>query len=154
VTDLDLVFRAAATRGNATASVAFEMQPRCPTGQPCNKCGHDEKENAMCDKIGGMAKRRIPPVHPGEFLAEILDELGLSQAEFARRTGVPPTRVSHVMKGTRPVTAELALRFGRAFGQTPQYWISLQNLYDLEVARAATAAKALLAAKPARPRRV
>ena len=82
-----------------------------------------------------MPKHRFPPVHPGEFLAEILDELGLSQAEFARSIGVSPMRISHVVKGARPVTAELALLFGRAFGQTPQYWMNLQNHYDLAVAQ-------------------
>jgi len=48
---------------------------------------------------------------------------GTSQAEFARAIGVSPMRISHVVNGTRPVTAELALLFGRAFGQTPQYWL-------------------------------
>jgi addiction module HigA family antidote len=44
-------------------------------------------------------------------------------------------RISHVVNGSRPVTAELALRFGKAFGQSPQYWLNLQALFDLEVAR-------------------
>ena len=74
----------------------------------------------------------LPAIHPGEFLAEILDELSLSQAEFARRIGVSPMRVSHVLKGTRPITAELACRFGKAFGQTPQYWLKLQADFDLK----------------------
>ena len=80
-------------------------------------------------KTSGLA------VHPGEFLAEILDELGLSQRSFALATDVSPMRISHVVKGTRPVTAELALRFGRALGQTPEYWINLQTAYDLATAR-------------------
>lgn len=69
--------------------------------------------------------------HPGEHLAEMLEEFGVGQAEFARVIHVSPMRVSHVIRGTRPVTAELALRFGRAFGQTPQFWINLQTAYDL-----------------------
>ena len=81
-----------------------------------------------------MQKNGLPPIHPGAFLAEMLEELGLSQAEFARMIGVSPMRVSHVVKGTRPVTAELALLFGRAFDQTPQYWLNLQNRYDLKIA--------------------
>ena len=56
----------------------------------------------------------------------------MSQAEFARTIGVSPMRVSHIINGTRPVTAETALLFGRAFGQTPQYWINLQAAYDLK----------------------
>lgn len=84
-----------------------------------------------------MINSGLPAIHPGEFLAEILSELGLSQAQFARAIGVSPMRVSHVIHGTRPVTAELALRFGRALGQSPQYWLNLQAAYDLKGAEAA-----------------
>jgi addiction module HigA family antidote len=49
--------------------------------------------------------------------------------------GISAMRVSHVLKGDRPVTAELALRLGRAFGQTPQYWLNLQATYDLKLAQ-------------------
>ena len=79
-----------------------------------------------------MINSGLPPIHPGEFLAETLNELGISQAQFARAIGVSPMRVSHVVNGTRPVTAELALLFGRALGQTPQYWLNLQTTYDLK----------------------
>lgn len=84
-----------------------------------------------------MIKSGLPPIHPGEFLAETLQELGISQAQFARATGVSPMRVSHVINGTRPVTAELALLFGRALGQSPQYWLNLQMTYDLKTTEAA-----------------
>ena len=77
-------------------------------------------------------KNGLPPIHPGLFLKEILDELGLSQNAFAHAIGVSPMRVSHVIKGTRPVTAELALLFGKALGQTPTYWMNLQTSYDLK----------------------
>ena len=73
----------------------------------------------------------LPAVHPGTFLAEALAGLGTSQAEFSRAIGVSPMRVSHVVKGSRPVTAELALLFGKAFGQSPQYWLNLQAQFDL-----------------------
>jgi antitoxin HigA-1 len=79
-------------------------------------------------------KDGLPAVHPGEFLKETLEELATSQAEFARAIGVSPMRVSHVVNGTRPVTAELALLFGRAFGQSPQYWLNLQAAFDLKSA--------------------
>src|SRR2546430_16624305 len=82
-----------------------------------------------------MSKRAAQAIHPGAFLLEILDESGLSQAQFARMIGVSSMRVSHVVKGTRPVTAELALLFGRAFGQSPQYWLNLQSTYDLKTAQ-------------------
>lgn len=81
-----------------------------------------------------MPRNGLPPIHPGESLSEILTELGLSQAAFSRSIGVSPMRVSHVVKGGRPVTAELALCFGRAFGQSPEYWLNLQAAYDLKIA--------------------
>lgn len=83
-----------------------------------------------------MLKNKLPAIHPGEFLAETLQELGLSQAEFARAIGVSAMRVSLVIKGLRPVTAELALLFGRAFDQSPGYWQNLQAAYDLKTAEA------------------
>lgn len=82
-------------------------------------------------------KNGLPAVHPGEFLKEMLEDLGTSQAEFARTIGVSSMRISHVVKGARPVTAELALLFGRAFGQSPQYWLNLQAAYDLKTAERA-----------------
>ena len=83
-----------------------------------------------------MVSRGLPAIHPGEFLTETLEELSLSQAAFARVIGVSPMRISHVIKGARPVTAELALLFGRAFDQSPQYWLNLQDDYDLKTAAA------------------
>ena len=77
----------------------------------------------------------LPAIHPGEFLREALDELAITQAAFAQAIGVSAMRVSHVLKGDRPVTAELALRVGRALGQTPQYWLNLQTTYDLKMAQ-------------------
>jgi addiction module HigA family antidote len=84
-----------------------------------------------------MFKTGLPPIHPGEFLRETLHELGVSQAQFARAIDLSPMRISHVVNGTRPVTAELALLFGRAFGQSPQYWLNLQGAYDLKIAETA-----------------
>lgn len=80
-------------------------------------------------------KRIRTAIHPGEFLRETLDELGLTQAAFAEAIGVSPMRVSHLLKGDRPVTAELALRLGRALGKTPQYWLNLQASHDLKLAQ-------------------
>jgi len=81
-------------------------------------------------------KNGLSAIHPGEFVREALEELGTSQAEFSRAIGVSPMRISHVINGTRPVTAELALLFGQAFGQSPQYWLNLQADYDLKTAEA------------------
>ena len=77
----------------------------------------------------------LPAIHPGEFLRETLEDLAMTQAAFADAIGVSAMRVSHLLKGDRPVTAELALRLGRALGQTPQYWLNLQSAYDLKVAQ-------------------
>ena len=82
-------------------------------------------------------RKRLAAIHPGEFLAEILTELDISQAEFARAIGVSAMRMSHVIGGTRPVTAELALLFGKALDQSPEYWLNLQAAYDLAIARSA-----------------
>lgn len=82
-------------------------------------------------------KNGLPPIHPGVFLKEILDELGMSQNAFAHAIGVSPMRISHVIKGSRPVTAELAVLFGKVFGQTPTYWMNLQTGYDLKNAQKA-----------------
>ncbi len=88
-----------------------------------------------------MANKGLPAIHPGEFLAETLEELGFSQAAFARAIGVSPMRISHVVNGARPVTAELALLFGRAFDQSPQYWLNLQADHDLKTAEAGIGAR-------------
>ncbi len=81
-----------------------------------------------------MAKARIAPVHPGRYLKELLDEMAVSQYRLAHDIGVPAMRISHVVHGKRPVTAELALRLGRYFGQNARYWLNLQSRYDMDVA--------------------
>ena len=84
-----------------------------------------------------IAKNGLAAVHPGEYLRELLEELELSQSAFARNVGVSTMRISHIVNGKRPVTAEMALLFGKAFGQTPQYWLNLQTDYDLKTAEKA-----------------
>ena len=76
----------------------------------------------------------LPAIRTGKFSYKILGALGLTQSAFAQVIGVSPMRVSHLLKGQRPVTAELALRLGRALNQTPQYWLNLQTAYDLKMA--------------------
>jgi antitoxin HigA-1 len=81
-----------------------------------------------------MAKLRITPIHPGVYLKEILGELGVSQYRLAKELGVPAMRISHVVRGQRPMTVELALRLGRYLDQSPRYWLHLQSRYDIDVA--------------------
>ena len=78
----------------------------------------------------------IGPIHPGEDLAEILEELGISHAQFAEVLGVTPYRVSQIMNRRAPITAEMAVRIGYAFRMSAETWMNLQQMYDLEVARA------------------
>lgn len=77
----------------------------------------------------------IEPIHPGEHLAEILDELGISQYRLAKAIGTPTRRINEVVRGRRAITADTALRIGLALGMTPESWLNLQALYDLDVAR-------------------
>ena len=78
------------------------------------------------------------PIHPGEHLAEILEELGVSQYRLAKTVGVPPIHIHDIVRCRRGITADTALRIGRALGSTPEFWLNLQRGYDLEVARAKT----------------
>ena len=76
-------------------------------------------------------------IHPGEHLAEILGELGISQYRLARAIGVPPRRINEIVHARRSVTADTALRMGKALGMTPDFWLNLQGMYDLDRARSA-----------------
>jgi addiction module HigA family antidote len=81
---------------------------------------------------------KMPPVHPGEVLAEdFLSPLGISQHKLARETGIPVTRINAIVRGERTITADTALRLGRFFGLAPETWLNLQNHFDLESQRAA-----------------
>ncbi len=78
------------------------------------------------------------PIHPGEHLAEILDELGISQYRLAKAIGVPPVRINEIVHRRRSITADTALRIGQALSMSPEFWLNLQRMYDLDVARAST----------------
>ena len=76
--------------------------------------------------------------HPGEHLAEIMDEFGISQYRLAKTIGVPPIRIHDIVHCRRSITADTALRIGQALEMTPDYWLNLQRMYDLDVARSRT----------------
>lgn len=80
--------------------------------------------------------RKLAPIHPGEHLAEYLDELGLSQYAVAKALSVPPRRINEIVKGERAITADTALRLGRFLSMEPQFWLNLQARFDVEVAQA------------------
>jgi addiction module HigA family antidote len=75
------------------------------------------------------------PIHPGEHLTLELNELGMSAAELARQIDVPVNRITTIINGERGITADTALRLGHWFGTTPEFWLNLQSLYELRVAR-------------------
>jgi len=74
------------------------------------------------------------PIHPGEHLAEFLEEYEISQNALAKRMGIPRMRVSQIVRGQRTITADTAIRLGIVFKTTPQFWMNLQARYDLEIA--------------------
>jgi addiction module HigA family antidote len=77
----------------------------------------------------------VAAIHPGEHLAEELDALEMSAAELARKIDVPTNRVTQILNGTRAITADTALRLSHFFGTSPQFWLNLQNLYELRIAQ-------------------
>jgi len=81
-----------------------------------------------------MTNKNLPPIHPGEILLEeFLKPMGISQYRLAKDISVSPRRINEIVHGKRAITADTALRLGRFFGMSPQFWLNLQNRYDLEV---------------------
>ncbi len=74
------------------------------------------------------------PIHPGQFLMDELDELGMSAAELARFIRVPANRISQIVTGKRNITADTALRLGQYFGTGPRLWLNLQQSFELDLA--------------------
>jgi len=78
--------------------------------------------------------KQLPPIHPGEILMEeFLEPMKISQYRLAKDINVPPRRINEIVHGKRSITADTALRLGRFFGMSPQFWLNLQTRYDLEV---------------------
>ncbi len=81
-----------------------------------------------------MKNKKLPPIHPGEILMEeFLAPMGISQYRLAKDISVPPRRINEIVHGKRSITADTALRLGRFFGMSPQFWLNLQTRHDLEV---------------------
>lgn len=81
---------------------------------------------------GTAPKRGLPPAHPGEVLKEMfIDERGLSITEVAIGIGVRRPNLSAIINGHNGISAEMAIKLSEAFGTTPQFWINLQNIYEL-----------------------
>ena len=75
-----------------------------------------------------------PAIHPGEILADELEELGVTPTELSRQIAVPPNRISQIIQGKRAITGDTALRLGHWFKTSPEFWLNLQTAYDLRVA--------------------
>jgi antitoxin HigA-1 len=79
--------------------------------------------------------RRLPPIHPGEILREeFLEPLAISVYALANAIKVPRSRANDIVRGRRAITTDTAMRLGRYFGVSPEFWINLQARYDLDVA--------------------
>jgi addiction module HigA family antidote len=77
---------------------------------------------------------KLAPIHPGEVLmADFIDAFGITQNKLAVSIGVPPRRINEIVHGKRSITADTALRLGRYFGTSAQFWLSLQDHFELEV---------------------
>ncbi len=77
--------------------------------------------------------KKIQPIHPGEILKEeFLKPLGITEYRLAKSICVPPRRINEIVHGKRSITADTALRLGKFFGTSPQFWLNLQSIYDLK----------------------
>src|SRR6056297_1419134 len=80
-----------------------------------------------------MKNKKLPSIHPGKILMdEFLTPMGISQYRLAKDISVSPRRINEIVHEKRSITADTALRLGRFFGMNPQFWLNLQNRYDLE----------------------
>ncbi len=84
-----------------------------------------------------MSEKPIDPIHPGEHLSEFIAEFGITQYRLAKDIDVSPRRINEIVKSQRAITADTALRLGRYFGTSAQFWMNLQTAYDLEIAEKA-----------------
>ena len=95
----------------------------------------EELDRREVDLSDVVSERRLPPVHPGQILRDdYLTPMGLSVYRLAIELRIPRPRLNDVVLGRRAVTVDTALRLGRYFGTTPEFWINLQTRYDLDVA--------------------
>ena len=75
-----------------------------------------------------------PAIHPGEVLAEELEEIAVTPTELARQLRVPTNRITQIVQGKRSITGDTALRLGHWFGTSAQFWLNLQSAYDIRIA--------------------
>ena len=82
-----------------------------------------------------------PAIHPGEILAEELEEIAVTPTELSRQLRVPTNRITQIIHGKRAITGDTALRLGHWFGTSAQFWLNLQASYDIRLAEQARGAE-------------
>src|SRR5260370_26895431 len=95
--------------------------------------GSVKRRNRGLSLSGNRAMAR-PAIHPGEILADELNELQITPTELSRQIAVPPNRISQIIQGKRAITGDTALRLGHWFQTSAQFWLNLQSAYDLRIA--------------------
>ncbi|MGI8501418.1 MAG: HigA family addiction module antitoxin [Hassallia sp.] len=85
----------------------------------------------MKDLQENFAVRQVRPVHPGEVISDILEDLEITQTKFALVLGVSRRTVNEIIQGRRPITVDMAIRIGKALGNGPQLWLNLQQKVDI-----------------------
>jgi addiction module HigA family antidote len=101
----------------------------------------DDVESGGINFADVAAGRRMAPIHPGRHLAEFMAEFAIRPARLAHAVNVPVNRITAIVAGKRAISAETALRLGRFFRMSPQFWMNLQVAYDMARARRALGAK-------------
>jgi len=82
-----------------------------------------------------MKEKKLPPIHPGEILLdEFLRPMAIDQRQLAQNTKIPSKVINQIIRGNSPINANIALRLSKFFGIEPEFWLNLQNRYDLDVA--------------------
>ena len=97
-----------------------------------------------------ITAKKLPLLHPGEYLRSVLDDAGLSANAVALSLRVPANRLTELLKGRRAITADTAMRLGRYFGTSAQMWMNLQVRYDLGAAEEALAERIQAEVQPLR----
>ena len=110
-----------------------------------------EQRERIENKKVEMRTNGMRPVHPGEILRDELDELEMAPHALARALAVPPNRITAILKGQRGVTADTALRLSRYFGTTPQFWMNLQQTFELRTAEETSGAEVAATVQPRLP---
>ncbi|MBD2188743.1 HigA family addiction module antitoxin [Pseudanabaena mucicola] len=85
----------------------------------------------MNNLLESLKDRKIRPSHPGEVILDILEDVEISQTQFAKMLGVSRRTVNQIIQGHRPITVDMAIRIGKALGNGPELWLNLQQKVDL-----------------------